>query len=113
MSKTVVLKPRMSEKTYSQSQSGTYTFQVPSTSNKHEVARAVEQQFDVTVTNVNIAVSKGKAKRSVRKGGRAIMGKRNDVKKAYVTLKEGDAIPVFAAVEEAEGNDKPAKKEAK
>jgi hypothetical protein len=48
-------------------------------------------------------VTKGKAKRTYRKsGGRSVMGRRSDAKKAYVTLKEGDSIPVFEAVKEAE-----------
>src|SRR3546814_19411479 len=57
-------------------------------------------QFSVTVTSVNTAVTKGKAKRTVRKGGRPVAGRQSDFKKAYVTLKEGDSIPVFASEEE-------------
>lgn len=101
MSKTTVLKPRMSEKAYAQSQSGVYVFKVQRSVDKTSIARAVEAQFDVTVTNVKTLVQKGKAKRTVRKGGRPVAGRESDFKKAYVTLKDGDSIPVFAAVEEA------------
>ena len=112
---TMALKPRLSEKTYGLSQtSNVYVFQVPTTANKHTVTDAVTSQFKVTVTNVNIVKAKGKAKRTVRKGGRPVMGQRSDVKKAFVTLKKGDTIPVFAAIEEAEKEAaKSAKKEKK
>lgn len=113
MDKAIVLKPRMSEKTYALSEvRNTYTFEVPSGANKHSVARAVSAQFDVTVEKVAIMVVKGKAKRTVRKGGRPVMGKRSDIKKAYVTLKEGDKLPIFVT-EEAEESKKSDKKAAK
>jgi hypothetical protein len=55
----------------------------------------------VTVVNVRTIIQKGKVKRLYR-NRRYETGKRSDVKKAYVTLKSGDAIPIFAAVEEQE-----------
>lgn len=105
MSKTLILKPRMSEKTYASAQAtNTFVFIVPKSSNKVEVADAVASQFGVTVTSVRTAVSKGKKARSIRLGKyrKNVMGQRADYKKAFVTLKEGDSIPIFAAVEEAE-----------
>lgn len=124
MSKSLTLKPRMSEKSYAQSHSGNcYTFDVPLTTNKVEVAKAVEAQFDVTVVNVRVSILKGKMARSIRIGGtrKSVSGKRVDVKKAYVTVKEGDSIPIFASVDEAAKKQekleakvaKKAKKEAK
>lgn len=108
--KTMALKPVMSEKTYAESQSrNVYVFNVPGNANKLTVAGAVEAQFNVSVEAVNILNRKGKAKRTVRKGGRPITGRQSDVKKAYVTVKRGDSIPVFAAVEEAEKEASPAK----
>ena len=102
MSKTVTLIPRMSEKAYALSQArNTYVFDVPEDANKHTVARAVSAQFGVIVIDVNTTNISGKAKRTVRKGGRAVKGRQSDIKKAYVTLKEGDSLPLFAAVEEA------------
>lgn len=102
MDKEMILKPRLSEKTYGLSvASNAYAFQVPGDATKHTVARAVEAQFDVTVETVNIINVKGKAKRTVRKGGRPTAGKRSDIKKAYVTLKEGDKLPIFDVVEDA------------
>lgn len=105
---TMVLKPRLSEKSYGLSQTrNTYVFDVPAGVNKHGVARAVAAQFDVTVINVNIANIAGKAKRTVRKSGRSVSGRQSDVRKAYVTLQDGDTLPVFAALEQqAETDDK-------
>jgi large subunit ribosomal protein L23 len=101
MELTTVLKPRLSEKAYGLSQArNTYVFDIPEGTNKHTVARAVAAQFSVTVTNVNIANVKGKAKRTVRKSGRAVAGRQSDFRKAYVTLKAGDSLPLFAAIEE-------------
>ncbi len=126
MAEMMALKPRMSEKAYGLSQDrNTYLFMVPLTANKVTVAAAVQEQFKVTVEEVNIAILKGKVKRSYRRGGRPLMGRDNDVKKAYVRLKAGDQIPIFAAVEEEEAKaektaaavkkavDKKAKKESK
>jgi large subunit ribosomal protein L23 len=109
MSKTMILRPRISEKAYSLTQArNTYVFDVPSEANRLEVSHAVAIQYEVTVENVNIVNIKGKTKRTIRKGGRATSGKRSDIKKAYVTLKQGDSLPIFAATAE-----KPAKKEKK
>ena len=74
--------------------------------NKHSVARAVAAQFDVVVTKVNIANIDGKAARVVSKGGRRVSkGHRIDVKKAYVTLAEGNKLPFFDAAEEADAKE--------
>lgn len=101
--KTMTLKARMSEKAYTLSQEdNTFVFEVPTTANKHTVKDAVQAQFEVTVTNVRIANKKGKTKRTFVKRSRPVVGKQSDSKRAYVTLKQGDTIPVFAAVEEAE-----------
>lgn len=106
MSKTLVLRPRMSEKAYGQSQSQTYVFVVPREANKHSIARAVASQFDVTVVSVNVLNQKGKAKRTISRGGRRVAnGTQSDIKKAYVTLAEGQTLPVFEAIEEAEAKE--------
>ncbi|MDB5184545.1 MAG: ribosomal protein [Candidatus Saccharibacteria bacterium] len=104
MSKTIALKPHLSEKTYAMSEKRVYAFIVPSDVNKHSVARAVEAQFEVKVTAVNITNQEGKAKRTISINGKRSMnatGKRSDVKKAYVTLAEGFSLPLFAAIDEA------------
>ncbi len=103
MYKTITLRPRLSEKAFATSQTGTYVFLVPNDTNKHSIARAVEAQFEVQVTNVRVLNLKGKSKRTITKGGRRVLsGSQSDVKKAYVTLAEGQSMPIFAAAEEAE-----------
>ena len=61
----------------------------PSTRNKPQIKEAVEALFGVKVKAVNTTVTKGKVKRF-----RGQLGKRKDVKKAYVTLEEGNTIDV-------------------
>ncbi|MGD8373862.1 MAG: 50S ribosomal protein L23 [Candidatus Woesebacteria bacterium] len=90
----LTLIPRISEKTYALAQANTYVFNVPSNVNKQQIADAVTKQYDVTVKDVNIVIAKGKVKQTIRKG-RPVQGKRNDVKKAYVTLAEGSSIKMF------------------
>ncbi len=93
------LKPRMSEKAYQQSvMNNTYVFVVPTSANSNQIKDAVESQYGVSVLNVNVIVQNGKKARSVRLGNRKarpIIGKRSDIKKAYVKLKEGDSIKIF------------------
>ena len=105
MEKTILLKPRLSEQAYALSQNRTYVFEVPVSANKHTVARAVAVQFNVEVTNVNIANIAGKAKRTYRKGSRPVTGRASDTRKAFVTLKAGQSLPIFAAEEEAEAKE--------
>jgi len=105
MSKTIALRPRLSEKTYGLSESRVYVVEVPTDTNKHSVARAVEAQFEVKVDKVNITNIKGKRKRIISASGKRMKnaeGKRPDIKKAYVTLSEGHSLPFFAAIEEEE-----------
>lgn len=97
----LVITPRVSEKAYGQAGAlNTYVFVVPLTANKIEVKKAIESEYSVEVLEVNIARISGKTKKSYRKGGRTITGSRADTKKAYVRVKEGQTIPVFAAQEE-------------
>lgn len=91
--------PRMSEKTYAQAQMGMYVFDVPTRATKQQITDAVAKQYSVTVVDVNTIVAKGKTKKSYRKGGAPVIGKRKDVKKAYVRVAEGQSIPVFADAE--------------
>lgn len=109
MSKTIVLKPRLNEKTYALSNERVYVFDVEKSVNKHNIARAVEAQFDVKVVSVNTTNQTGKAKRIISLDGKRMKnaeGSRKDFKKAYVTLAEGNALPFFSAIEEADEKQK-------
>lgn len=87
--------PKMSEKSYALAANGTYVFSVPTTATKERIAKAIGAQYGVQVVEVNVIVAKGKVKRTFRKGGAAVTGKRRDTKKAYVRLAEGDKIALF------------------
>jgi len=93
--KQLLITPRLSEKSFAQSQQGTYVFNVPDKTNKQEIAAAVGEQYGVTVTEVNVVRAKGKKVRTFRGRGKFANGTRVDAKKAYVRLKEGDKITVF------------------
>lgn len=89
--------PRATEKAYAQSLStNTYIFTAPLNANKQQIVAAIEAQFEVKVTGIKTLVQSGKAIRYSR-GKRAQPGttKRQDSKKAYVTLAAGDSIQVF------------------
>lgn len=112
MDRTMIIRPRLSEKAYASSQAlRSYVFMVPADANKQTIGKAVVAQFGVTVMSVNLTNVKGKVKRTTRKSGRSVKGARSDVKKAFVTIKEGESIPIFAAEEAAEA--KAAKEKAK
>lgn len=101
--KEVILKPRISEKAHQQAGDlNVYIFDVEGRASKALVTSAVKEQFGVSVASVNITNIKGKPKRTTRKGSRPVAGRQNAVKKAYVTLKQGDKLPFFEAIEEEE-----------
>ncbi|MCA0943151.1 50S ribosomal protein L23 [Yangia mangrovi] len=85
----VIRKPIITEKSTMVGENGTVVFEVAIDSTKPQVKEAVEALFGVKVKAVNTTITKGKVKRF-----RGQIGKRNDVKKAYVTLEEGNTIDV-------------------
>ena len=85
----IIRKPIVTEKTTMASEAGAVVFEVAIDSNKPSIKEAVESLFGVKVKAVNTTITKGKAKRF-----RGMLGKRKDIKKAYVTLEEGNTIDV-------------------
>ena len=85
----VILAPVITEKATVLSEHNKVVFRVAMDSTKDEIARAVESLFSVQVLKVNTLITKGKTKRF---RGRA--GRRSDIKKAIVTLAEGQSIDV-------------------
>ena len=106
-----MLEPRATEKTYLEQTKRTYVFPVKCSTSKQEVAKMVEKEFNVKVTDVRTLIRDGK-KTKFSKGKHAYPGitHRQDKKFAYVTLAEGNSIKVF---EEPEDNKKTSAKEAK
>lgn len=88
----VILEPIVSEKSFALLERNVYTFKVHPSSSKPEIAKAVEQIFDVRVLNVNTLRRRGKRIRNRR---RLTYGRRPDTKRAMVTLAEGDSIELF------------------
>jgi large subunit ribosomal protein L4 len=88
----VLIRPVVSEKSYTLMDNNVYVFVVDPSATKIDVRHAVEQAFDVRVTNVNTLNRKGKTKRNRKGGG---MGHRPDTKRAIVTLAAGDSIDLF------------------
>lgn len=84
-----IVAPVITEKSTFLSEENKVVFQVAMTSTKPQIKEAVEKLFGVNVTAVNTVVVKGKTKRF-----RGIKGRRNDVKKAIITLKDGQSIDV-------------------
>ena len=85
----VIRKPVITEKATMASENGAVVFEVAIDANKPQIKEAVEALFGVKVKAVNTTITKGKTKRF-----RGQLGKRKDVKKAYVTLEEGNTIDV-------------------
>ena len=85
----VIRKPIITEKSTMASENGAVVFEVSIDATKPQVKEAVEALFGVKVKAVNTSITKGKVKRF-----RGQIGRRNDVKKAYVTLEEGNTIDV-------------------
>lgn len=92
----LTLIPRVSEKAYAQSQTGTYVFNVPMSANKAGVIAALKEQYDVVAKDVRMVIQNGKPVRASR-GKRAQPGTalRSKTKKAYVSLVEGASLNLF------------------
>ena len=85
----IIRSPVITEKATIQSEQDKVVFNVSKDATKPEIKAAVEALFSVKVKSVNTLVRKGKVKRF-----KGIVGKQVDVKKAVVTLEEGQAIDV-------------------
>lgn len=83
----VLLGPLISEKATMCAENGQVVFRVAPDATKPEIKKAVEQLFNVKVEGVQVLNRKGKLKRTMRG-----VGKRQDVRKAYVRLAEGQDI---------------------
>ena len=84
---SIIHKPLMTEKSTNLNQFNQYTFVVSKDSNVFEIKNAIQKIFKVKVTKVNTSILRGKVK--AFKGS---VGYRKDIKKAIVTLAEGNTI---------------------
>jgi large subunit ribosomal protein L23 len=89
----VILAPHITEKTTLLTEQNAVVFKVAPKATKPQIKAAIEALFNVSVTGVNTIVSKGKTKRWK---GRPYT--RSDVKKAIVTLADGQSIDVTTGI---------------
>jgi large subunit ribosomal protein L23 len=82
-----IVAPVITEKATLASESNQFVFRVARNATKREIKAAIERLFDVKVTAVNTLLRKGK-----RKVFRGVRGRQQDMKKAIVTLADGDRI---------------------
>ncbi len=87
----IIIRPIVSEKSFDLMEQGRYTFEVAKDAKKEQIAAAVSEVFHVTVTSVNTMNVSGKPRRL-----RYNKGLSRSWKKAIVTLKDGDAIDLYA-----------------
>ena len=89
----ILRRPIITEKSTYMQEQGRYVFEVGRNTTKHQVKRAVEEAFDVSVVSVNTMNVQGKRRRL---GPR--VSKKRDWKKAIVTLAPGSTITLFEGV---------------
>ena len=84
---SIIRKPILTEKSTNLNQFNQYSFVVTKNSNSNEIKQAIEKIFKVKVTKVNTSIIKGKLK-----SFKGTLGYKKDLKKAIVTLAEGNTI---------------------
>ena len=89
----VIRRPIVTEKSTMDSMANAVVFEVAKSASKPLIKEAVEAIYGVKVKAVNTVLTKGKVKRF-----RGRPGRRNDVKKAYVTLEDGNTVDVSASL---------------
>ncbi len=89
----VIIAPHVTEKSTLASENNAVVFKVAKDATKPQIKEAIEAIYDKKVVSVNTLVQKGKTKRWKGKPYT-----RSDIKKAIVTLKDGDSIDVTQGV---------------
>ncbi|MDD9911474.1 MAG: 50S ribosomal protein L23 [Alphaproteobacteria bacterium] len=89
----ILKRPLVTEKTAAQAEGNWVTFEVITDARKPEIRTAIERLYGVDVLQVNTLIQKGK-----RKGFRGVSGKRSDMKKAFIKVKDGQSIDVAAGL---------------
>ncbi len=90
----IIIRPIFTEKAVRlKDEQNKYVFEVAKDSNKPEIKKAVEELFKVHVVDVRVMNYRGKLRRT-----RRAIGRRKSFKKAVVTLRKGERIPIFEGV---------------
>lgn len=88
----VIISPLITEKSMQDAAVGKFTFKVTESSNKKDIKKAVEKNFNVNVVHISTSILKGK---KIRVGTRRAEKSLSDSKKAVVTVKKGQKIGLF------------------
>jgi large subunit ribosomal protein L23 len=95
---SVLVKPLITEKMTELSEKrNQYGFIVDRKANKVEIRKAIEGQYNVTVTSINTMIYAGKNKKRFTKSA-ILEGRTNHFKKAVVTIADGDVIDFYANI---------------
>ncbi len=95
---SVLIKPIVTEKLTTLSDArNQYGFEVAKDANKIQIKKAVEEMYNVTVVSVNTMNNQGKLKSRFTKAG-IIEGRTKSMKKAIVTLADGDNIDFYSNI---------------
>lgn len=93
---SLIIKPVISEKAnYLTDLRGAYSFLVQPKANKIQIKNAIEQAYGVKVADVRTMIYAPKVSSKYTKKGLQV-GKTNKLKKAVITLSEGEVIDIFA-----------------
>lgn len=93
----ILKRPLVTEKMTALNESGKYAFEVDKNANKVEIKKQIEKLYGVTVEKVATMRVQGKLKTKNTKAG-VVSGRKPTVKKAIVTLKEGDMIDFYSGI---------------
>ncbi|ARS37403.1 50S ribosomal protein L23 [Pontibacter actiniarum] len=93
----VLKRPIITEKYAALHEVGKYAFEVQKDANKVEIKKAVEKMYGVTVDKISTMRALGKKKTKYTKSG-AVTGRTSLIKKAIVTLKEGEVIDFYSGI---------------
>jgi large subunit ribosomal protein L23 len=93
----VLKRPIITEKFAALNEVGKYAFEVHRNANKVEIKKEIEKQYGVTIVKVATMRSIGKVKTKYTKSG-AVSGRTSLIKKAIVTLKEGEVIDFYSGI---------------
>ncbi|NRB10490.1 MAG: 50S ribosomal protein L23 [Rickettsiaceae bacterium] len=89
----LIRNPVITEKSTILEEQNKYIFKIAKDANKVTVKKAIEEIFEVKVNSVNIINIKGKIKKF-----KGVKGRRSDIKKAVITLKEGSTIDIAGGI---------------
>ncbi len=89
----IIIRPLLTEKSNSLKEKGKFSFKVSPKANKIQIKDAIQMLYNVTPVTCSVMNVKGKKKRQGR-----FIGKTSSWRKAIVSLKQGDTIPIFEGV---------------